>query len=157
MRGVVPEFRVACAGRMLPAVKRNCLRCGVEFLTPKAGIVKGRGKYCGRRCNALDKPPSAHARKGIDSQAFRNGRFMNAVNPIVKAAHAAVKVAIRHGELVRAETCSRCGEAKPTEAHHSDYSKPLDVVWLCVKCHRRLHRAMHKAGQVVPLVAASAA
>ena len=29
---------------------------------------------------------------------------------------------------------------KKTEAHHLDYSKPMDVIWLCVKHHRQLHR-----------------
>jgi hypothetical protein len=37
-------------------------------------------------------------------------------------------------------------------AHHSDYSKPLDIEWLCNSCHERLHaekndeRFKHKEG-----------
>ncbi len=31
--------------------------------------------------------------------------------------------------------CSDCGETK-VEAHHEDYSKPLDVEWLCKKHHK---------------------
>lgn len=52
--------------------------------------------------------------------------------------------AIRKGELVRPMECSRCGIIPaPTsdgraaiQAHHHDYDKPLDVEWLCAKCHR---------------------
>lgn len=34
--------------------------------------------------------------------------------------------------------CQVCGELK-SEAHHKDYNKPLEVVWLCRKHHRELH------------------
>ena len=34
--------------------------------------------------------------------------------------------------------CEKCGEIK-AEAHHEDYDKPLDVVWLCHKHHREIH------------------
>lgn len=43
------------------------------------------------------------------------------------------------GEVVRPDTCSRCGERTRIEAHHADYSKPLEVEWLCFPCHRSLH------------------
>lgn len=45
--------------------------------------------------------------------------------------------AIRRGELER-QPCGTCGN-QPAEAHHDDYSKPLDVMWLCRECHERLH------------------
>ena len=45
---------------------------------------------------------------------------------------------LRSGRLVR-EDCSVCGESE-AEAHHDDYNKPLDIKWLCKKCHREYHR-----------------
>jgi ribosomal protein S27AE len=47
--------------------------------------------------------------------------------------------AVRNGRLTK-EPCLFCGEEK-VHAHHRDYSKPLDVIWLCPKCHNRLHAA----------------
>jgi hypothetical protein len=32
----------------------------------------------------------------------------------------------------------KCG-CETVEAHHDDYSKPLEVIWLCRKCHLELH------------------
>jgi hypothetical protein len=40
-----------------------------------------------------------------------------------------VRSAVRAGRLVRA-ACETCGATK-TQGHHDDYSKPLDVRWLC--------------------------
>jgi ribosomal protein S27AE len=50
-----------------------------------------------------------------------------------------VHEAIASGRLIR-QFCQRCG-GQPAEGHHHDYSKPLDVVWLCGACHRREHAA----------------
>lgn len=39
--------------------------------------------------------------------------------------------------LITKTLCS-CGNPS-VEAHHPDYSKPLEVTWLCIPCHRKLH------------------
>jgi hypothetical protein len=49
----------------------------------------------------------------------------------------AVRVALERGLLTR-ERCGSCG-AEHSEAHHPDYSRPLDVVWLCQPCHASTH------------------
>lgn len=53
-------------------------------------------------------------------------------------AHALVGKAIRRGELVR-QPCEACGSTE-VDAHHDDYSKPLDVRWLCRTHHKHHHR-----------------
>lgn len=58
--------------------------------------------------------------------------------PEMYRAHTAVGNALRSGKLKR-EPCLFCEATENIHGHHRDYSKPLDVVWLCAKCHRRLH------------------
>jgi ribosomal protein S27AE len=55
-------------------------------------------------------------------------------------AHSAVSKAIREGRLDR-NPCVRCGEAKSV-AHHEDYDKPLEVMWLCQPCHKQRHKEL---------------
>ncbi|MFA4834882.1 MAG: hypothetical protein WC749_02255 [Dehalococcoidia bacterium] len=55
-------------------------------------------------------------------------------------AHDRVAVAVKRGELIKPDTCSMCGEKKIIMAHHNDYSKPLDIIWVCQACHMKIHR-----------------
>ena len=58
-------------------------------------------------------------------------------NPQKRAAHIKVGNALRSGKIER-KPCLVCGDVK-VQAHHPDYSKPLDVVWLCQKHHTEVH------------------
>ena len=54
-------------------------------------------------------------------------------------ARQAVTHAIREGQLMR-ETCEVPKCSVIGQAHHDDYSKLLDVRWLCTKHHNELHK-----------------
>lgn len=54
-------------------------------------------------------------------------------NPEKRAAHVAVGNALRSRQLVR-QPCEVCGATR-VHAHHDDYSRPLDVRWLCPSHH----------------------
>jgi hypothetical protein len=56
------------------------------------------------------------------------------------AARAQLNRAVRRGILQRPTTCEACGRSGKITAHHPDYSKPLDVEWLCYECHGIQHR-----------------
>lgn len=43
--------------------------------------------------------------------------------------------AVQAGLLERPATCEKCGNEDDIQAHHYDYSRPLEVEWLCRKCH----------------------
>jgi hypothetical protein len=64
-------------------------------------------------------------------------------NPEKRKAQTAVGNAVRDGKLVRG-TCERLHEGTckgRIEAHHEDYSKPLEVRWLCSRHHGQTRRA----------------
>ena len=60
-------------------------------------------------------------------------------HPDRRAAHSAVLNAIRDGRLNK-EPCEVC-VAEMVHGHHDDYSKPLEVRWLCPAHHRQWHVA----------------
>jgi hypothetical protein len=61
-------------------------------------------------------------------------RHRRARAPEKDKARQALANALRSGRVVRLP-CEVCGECD-VEAHHDDYSRPLDVRWLCFKHHR---------------------
>jgi len=79
----------------------------------------------------------AQTPKGKDALARGSKAWANR-NPIKKAASTAVNNAIRDGRLIR-QHCEVCGDAN-AQAHHDDYSKPLEVRWLCQKHHAEWHK-----------------
>lgn len=44
--------------------------------------------------------------------------------------------AYNNGVIQKPLVCENCHEDKPLDKHHPDYDKPLEVEWLCRKCHR---------------------
>lgn len=64
-------------------------------------------------------------------------RAYTARNPIKRVAVNAVASAIKSGRINR-QLCEQCG--RKAQAHHDDYSKPLDVRWLCTTHHREWHK-----------------
>ena len=63
-------------------------------------------------------------------------------NPEKRAAHTAVGNALRSGRLVKGP-CEREAEggcSAPIHGHHDDYSKPLEVRWLCAAHHAVEHK-----------------
>jgi hypothetical protein len=60
-----------------------------------------------------------------------------------KAAQTAVNNAKRDGRL-HPQPCRECGSPR-VQAHHTDYSRPLEVVWLCTRHHADHHKQQRRA------------
>lgn len=77
--------------------------------------------------------PEKAAKQSLKSQIKHRAQYPERVR-----ARTAIGSRIRRGTLKR-KACQICG-ARKTQAHHPDYSKPLEVFWLCEKHHRAVHR-----------------
>ena len=63
------------------------------------------------------------------------------VDPVKLRARRAIDRNVRRGKLAKPTACPECGRTdRPIQAHHDDYSKPLDIAWLCSVCHGARHR-----------------
>lgn len=78
------------------------------------------------------KSPDRVARQTSITRAWREK------NPDAYRAQIALNNAVRDGKVER-KPCEVCAQTSGAHAHHKDYAKPLDVIWLCARCHHRLH------------------
>ena len=116
----------------------------------KSGVAKHREanlekirEYDRKRSN---QPHRVDARnKYIKTEAGKKAKkkakdAYNKRHPMKYAAHVITNNYVRDGKLIPESFCSACNSTEKIEGHHDDYTKPLDVRWLCEKCHKEWHR-----------------
>ena len=76
-----------------------------------------------------------------DNHFYRGGSRANDI------AQNLLEQAIENGKIERKTVCEECGNSSvfldgrtSIQAHHFDYNKPYDVIWLCQKCHHKWHK-----------------
>jgi ribosomal protein S27AE len=107
-------------------------------------------KECNKNDVTANRSKNLQKIRAYDRERAKSPERAKAAQAIAKAwrqadsrrtrAHNAVTRAVRKGTLVRCP-CVQCGEVKSL-AHHEDYDKPLDVVWLCQPCHKTRHKEL---------------
>lgn len=85
--------------------------------------------------DAYAQTPEGRAARSRAARAWRER------NPEKRAAQLVVGRAIRDGKLAKGQ-CVREGVdcSGRIEAHHEDYTRPLEVIWACVRHHDDLDR-----------------
>lgn len=161
----VRQFKVRCANcGFEKTIRGDTLRKGRGLRCTKCNLKRWRGdKLRCSKCEQFKDPSEFYVNRSTGAYQYYcrqckqqwesehreelNQRFYEKVkerNPQITKAYNAVQYALRTGELKRPITCQMCGGTCKPQAHHSDYNKPLDVQWLCIKCHRQLHRMLNK-------------
>lgn len=132
---------------------KSCKRCGVS--KPHSDYYKDDRTCKPCRCEAVraNRLAKRDYYRAYDVQRTKtperiahllsNTRKFRARNPEKYAAHQAVNNAVRDGRLQKS-ACEVCGSSR-VHGHHDDYSKPLEVRWLCAEHHVAHHRKIGMA------------
>ena len=131
---------------MKPTTK-ICIQCKVE--KSLKAFHKSKSSYLGVNPKCKDCRNVKNPRKPMsptDSYiATREAEQRYAdKNRNKRRAKDAVKQAIKGGLLIKPNSCSHCKLELRVEAHHPDYSEPLEVIWLCITCHNLEHKSLRR-------------
>jgi len=114
-------------------------KCAQQRATRKRRLEYYRN-YDNRR-STLPHRVKARAKRQRDGKSNPSKRKWNNNNPEKVKAINAANNAVRDGKLKR-QPCERCDATHRIQKHHNDYSKPLEVRWLCSKCHNLEHKEL---------------
>lgn len=130
------EFYASNASRCKECVKAQMRKNRAEKIDYYRLYDRQRYRGDEKRKEAARRSASSEA--GKKSKAVCTQRSKENEPEKWKARYA-VNNAIRDGKLERGTECYFCSGTERIQAHHHDYSKPMDVFWLCSSCHGKLH------------------
>ncbi len=127
---------------------RTCVDCHAEKQDSEFGVHSGYASGLDPRCRQCARIRNRLRYEANREKERARARAKNAnrdktklrYDPFKRRTYRYVQAALRSGLIVRPESCSSCGWTGKPEAHHEDYSKPLEIIWLCDLCHGLRHR-----------------
>lgn len=130
-----PESDFYVDGKTAAGISSQCRACHMEgnLRTRDRDNARSLNADHMRRARAAD-PEKFRAR---DRASAQKKRLLNSEKVLARQA---LNNAVKRGDVVRPGACEACGHLTAVAGHHDDYSKPLQVRWLCRACHGKEHR-----------------
>jgi hypothetical protein len=114
---------------------KRCGACGLDKL--RSEFNRNRANWDGlqSQCRSCQRATVARSTaKNAETHRLNVRRYAERW-PEKIVVKGQVKTALKTGRLVRPAACDDCGTTCKPDAHHDDYTKPLEVRWLCEECH----------------------
>jgi len=100
----------------------------------KETVRQGKSEYRAAHKEAIQKYDHEYKVGHRKERAERQARYVSK-HPEKKRAWNRLYRATVTGKIIRPLHCSSCVKPDKIQGHHRDYSRPLDVAWLCPFCH----------------------
>ena len=120
---------------------KTCFKCGIE--KPLSEFYKHKKMADGHlgKCKECTRKDRADHEANNPEAVFKSRLAVCEKHPTKYNAHKVVETAVNAGVIKKPDYCMGCGcpaSESRVESHHHDYCKPLEVVWVCARCHRQL-------------------
>lgn len=112
----------------------RCQNRSLVFQKSSAQVIKNGIFFC-KKCKVEIDNYTVYC--GVCAQTIPTWRFKNAARSLTKKL-------ITHG-IIKKENCKICNDPN-SQVHHTNYSKPLEIIWFCAKHHRKEHQRLNRLG-----------
>lgn len=135
-----------------PPQQSRCRICKTSFLPPTfhprartcSSVCSSKLEYRNHRTTYLARVQKWLTENRSAANAY--SRMYRLRDPEKSAARSKVGYALKTGALNRPTQCQKCNlPCKPHAHHHRGYDRPLDVAWLCSRCHAEAHHPLTNA------------
>lgn len=116
--------------------QRAIKRTKMAYLKNKDSIKKRIKDW--REIN-IDKTRAYSLKYYYKNRAKAYNHVVKARSTIKGKARQLLATAIKFKRVIRPTQCSKCFKMCKPHGHHPDYTKPLEVIWLCSICHGKEH------------------
>lgn len=125
---------------IMTGLPEDIVSVGMESLL-REGVLEHNGVtlFMPNFLDAQETPKSDKQRQRESRERRRINAFKNYTPD---QCHGIVNRAILNKQLTPMP-CEICGSKSHIEAHHDNYSRPLDVRWLCKSCHKKHHMSQN--------------
>ena len=113
----------------------RCVACViVRARANRAANLEYYLEYDRKRAFRLDRVEARRRYQAIKPAYARKS------DPAKRAVHIILGNAVRAKRIAKPKLCDACGRQEHLDGHHYDYTKPLEVAWVCKPCHGQIHR-----------------
>lgn len=131
--------------------------CKVCNVCNKNKAIKSFNRLGFLKDGAIRRRPECKDCYKIIDRRYGNerNRMFKIRHPEKEKAHHILRNHVGNGLIVKPTICSVCNKKfikRLIQGHHSDYSKPLEVIWVCSRCHADIHMGIEKKTYRLPML-----
>lgn len=126
-------------------IRYNCAYCDKVAYDKPSSYRRKLRHFCSQGCYSAYRTERLPKE---EQHAYKGGGLPEAEKQKRRKARSDANHAIRDGKITK-ESCEICGRSD-AQMHHHDYDKPLEVKWLCRKCHWDEHKIIYENTELSP-------